>query len=126
MGEVEILMTGGRPATFGQGLRAIRRRRGLSQTELAKRADMSPSYLSDLERDERGAPTAPVLERLADALGVTIDTLVGRPPTDEHDVVSLYSHGTSRKGLPDEAKEELRRFEEWLFHKYGVDEGDED
>ena len=75
---------------FGERLRTLRKSRGMSLRDLATRADVSTSYLSDLERGTRGAPTAPVLERLADALGVSVDTLLGResltPLLDEADV----------------------------------------
>lgn len=77
---------------FGDRLRMIRKKKGLSLRALASKAGLSASYLSDLERGTRGAPTAPVLERLADALGVSVDALLGRenpsptPLLDEADV----------------------------------------
>lgn len=76
---------------FGPWLRQVRQSRGMSLRELAAKADLSTSYLSDLENGRRGAPTAPVLARLADALDVSADVLLGRksptPLLDEADVV---------------------------------------
>lgn len=51
-------------------IRDARERCGLSQAELARAADMHPSYVSHLERGVRG-PGDGALERLARALGVT-------------------------------------------------------
>lgn len=54
---------------FGRNVRALRERAGLSQEELAFRAGMKRSYLSDLERGTRN-PTVRALGRLAVALDV--------------------------------------------------------
>ncbi len=50
-------------------LRSFRRRQGLSQEELAYRADIDRTYVSALERAVYGA-TIDVLEKLARALDV--------------------------------------------------------
>jgi transcriptional regulator with XRE-family HTH domain len=59
-----------RPA-FGQRLRELRRRLALSQEEVAHRARLHVTYLSDLERGMQ-APTLDVVNRLAIALKVTL------------------------------------------------------
>ncbi len=53
----------------GSRLRGLREDRGLSQAELARRLEISPSYLNQLERDRRPL-TVPVLLRLTEAFGV--------------------------------------------------------
>ncbi len=50
-------------------LRRLRRRQGLSQEELAHRADIDRTYISALEREVYGA-TVDVLDRLARGLSV--------------------------------------------------------
>jgi transcriptional regulator with XRE-family HTH domain len=62
-------------ASFGRNVRAGRLRAGLSQEELAFRAGMKRSYLSDLERGTRN-PTIRALGRLAEALEVTPTSLL--------------------------------------------------
>jgi transcriptional regulator with XRE-family HTH domain len=52
-------------------LRSLRRRHGLSQEELAHRADIDRTYISALERGVYGA-TIDVLEKLARALDVQV------------------------------------------------------
>ncbi len=60
---------------MGRNVREARKRRGLSQEDLAHEAGMKRSYLSDLERGRRN-PTVRALGRLADALGVEPDRLL--------------------------------------------------
>jgi ribosome-binding protein aMBF1 (putative translation factor) len=57
---------------LGRTVRELRERHGLSQLQLARAAGMQPGFL---DRFESGAylPSLPVLERLAKALGVSLD-----------------------------------------------------
>lgn len=57
-------------------IRVWREYRGLSQGDLAARAGISPSYLSQLESGKRDG-TMEVLSAVAAALDVTLDDLVG-------------------------------------------------
>ncbi|MBA4001090.1 helix-turn-helix transcriptional regulator [Brevundimonas sp.] len=60
---------------LGKRVRALRREAGLSQEELAFRAGMKRSYVSDLERGTRN-PSVRALERLATGLSVPPATLL--------------------------------------------------
>ena len=62
---------------FPERLRAAREGRELSQTELAQRAALQPSAVSHFEAGRR-APSFDNLKRLANALDVTTDYLLGR------------------------------------------------
>lgn len=62
---------------FPKRLRAARERRGLSQGELAERAGWQASAVSHFETGTR-KPSFDNLKRLADALDVTTDYLLGR------------------------------------------------
>lgn len=66
---------------LGLNVRALRRERGLSQEELAHRAHMERSYVSDLERGTRN-PSVRALGRLAEALEVEPSQLLQRPPLE--------------------------------------------
>ena len=61
---------------LGENVRKARKEQGMSQEELAFRAGMKRSYLSDLERGTRN-PTVRVLGRLAQALGIQPEVLIG-------------------------------------------------
>ena len=62
---------------FPERLRAAREKRDLSQGELAKRSGMQASAISHFETGAR-KPSFDNLRRLADALDVTTDYLLGR------------------------------------------------
>ena len=59
---------------FGQKVRERRNRLGLSQEELAARADLHRTYIGMIERAEKNI-TLENIERLAKALGVKISNL---------------------------------------------------
>ena len=63
--------------TFAEILREIRDKRGLTQSQLAAKAGLQPSAVSHFEAGRR-APSFANLRYLADALGVSVDLLLGR------------------------------------------------
>ena len=81
---------------FPARLRAAREKRGLTQGELAKRAGLQMSAISHFETGTR-KPSFENLRRLADALDVTTDYLLGR--TEEFDgsaaAAKLHRHGAN-------------------------------
>src|SRR5262245_66114625 len=56
---------------FGDTLRELRRAAGLTQAELAERANLSPRGLSDLERGVNRRPRRETLLALADAFNLS-------------------------------------------------------
>jgi len=72
------------PALAGPGpqIRALRVQRGLSGAALAKRVGVSPSLISQIERNISN-PSLDVLARIAQALGVTIGNLFEPAPSEE-------------------------------------------
>ncbi len=63
------------PMTLGQKLRLQREREGLSIKEVAEACGISPSYLSDVERDAV-QPSVEVLKRLASFLSLPLSVLL--------------------------------------------------
>lgn len=57
-------------------LKALRKWRGLTQSELAEKADLTQGFLSDLEARRR-TPSAETASRLAEALAVPLDWVSG-------------------------------------------------
>jgi transcriptional regulator with XRE-family HTH domain len=49
---------------FGERLRELRRRRGLTLTRMAHDLQLSPAYLSALERGRRGRPSPVLVEQI--------------------------------------------------------------
>lgn len=60
---------------------AIRSKDGLSQLDLAGRADVSQSYLSELEKGRKADVSPAVARRLANALAVPLSAIT-LPPDD--------------------------------------------
>jgi len=81
---------------FGKRLRERREQAGFSQTEVAKQTGIIQRDLSLLERGKKQALWAGTLLRLAEALGCSLDYLVGR--TD--DPTPPTKRPRSRKAVP--------------------------
>lgn len=111
---------------LGKRIRDLRVAKGLSQPQLAAKAQISQSYLWNIERGAKGGvevhPSAAILQRIAHVLAVSIGDLVGerhwsvpahhvvpRPGVAENLPDSLVDYITLRKarGTPLE-NEEIR------------------
>jgi transcriptional regulator with XRE-family HTH domain len=70
------------PATLkdnvSRNLKEQRLRKKLSQERLAAKANLSLSYISELERGNR-TPTLPAIEKIAAALGIPSQRLLANP-----------------------------------------------
>lgn len=65
-----------------EALSAIRTQAGISRSQLADTVGISRAYMSQLENGDRDTPTAAVVCKLAEALGVPADALVVKPSVD--------------------------------------------
>lgn len=81
---------------FGRAIALCRQQRSLNQVELAKRAGISSTYLSLLERNERKDPSMSIIQNLAEALQVPTGILF-----------FLASEDNELAGLSPELKEKL-------------------
>ena len=61
--------------SIGAALQIIRKKRGLSQRELADRAKITQGFLSLIEKDMR-EPSQMILKRLADSLNVPLELIL--------------------------------------------------
>jgi transcriptional regulator with XRE-family HTH domain len=62
-----------RVQSFGERLRDARVAKGYSLRKFAKEADVSPTYLSQVEQDKVAPPTADRIKRIAELLGENVD-----------------------------------------------------
>ena len=88
---------------FGNYIRDLRIQRGIGQRELARKIEVSASYLNDIEKNKRPAPRSEIIKALAGILEAddeTINDLAGNsknvlPPDvaefigNNHEVISL-------------------------------------
>lgn len=123
---------------IGPRVRQWRLRRGLTRQQFADRVGRSTSWLDKVETGERALVRLPMLERVADALGVSVATLTepdappaAGSPLDQLDVVALrtalqrvgaitglYGNGSDNgdESLPDARR--LRRQVEYLWTSF--------
>jgi transcriptional regulator with XRE-family HTH domain len=62
-------------ARFGQRVRKLRQKRGLSQVEMAHRFGIDRGHISDLERGKKNV-CLPMLEVLSKGFGITVAELM--------------------------------------------------
>ncbi len=89
------------PPRVGSTLQNLRQTQGLSLDELSRKAGVSKSMLSQIERNQAN-PTVAVVWRLATALGVGVGELLGdggRPAVPT--IVTVPSHGIPSLKSPD-------------------------
>jgi transcriptional regulator with XRE-family HTH domain len=106
---------------FGGYLHELRRERGLTVRRLAAEAGVHHTYVSKLERGDRQAPEAAVVEALAAALGATpaqLDQLRWRAglaprgpgaPGQDDPTLTLVAEAIGNPALPAAARDQLRR-----------------
>ena len=68
---------------IGEYIKKYRELRGLTLPDLATKAGVSKAFLWEIESGKSRRPGAEVLFKIAEALGVTIAQLMGRPPERE-------------------------------------------
>lgn len=73
---------------ISERITVAREKAGLTQLQLSTKAEITPAAMSQIENQLR-IPSTPVLRRIAQALNVSVDYLLGRKDsTDLEDVVS--------------------------------------
>src|SRR5690349_6440721 len=74
-------------SALGGKLRAVRRKQGMTQVELARLLQISPSYLNLIERNRRQCP-AELLVRLAEVLPLDVKALSAQ--NDQRLITELF------------------------------------
>jgi HTH-type transcriptional regulator, competence development regulator len=126
--------------TFGKRLRFLRKKRNMTQKDLADRFNLGESTIGMYERDER-EPSFEFVRQLADFFNVTTDYLLGRTdnpnPLEKDDIPEelntltkinqlIKEYGIEQMGffdiekwksLSEEEIEEIIKHFEWVVHK---------
>jgi transcriptional regulator with XRE-family HTH domain len=100
-------------------LKSLREAAGLSQQEVAMRADLSLSLVAKLEQGKKGDPRASTLLALAEALGVKpgaiLENLFPSPPETAEPLVTAEADGAG-----DKKKKKKKKKKERSKHKDDV------
>ncbi len=65
-----------RKSTIAKNIKRLRKQRGLSQDKLSKLADISHNTIIKIESGAIQSPTMDTAQKIAKALGVTLDDLM--------------------------------------------------
>ena len=58
---------------FGEFIMNKRKEKGITLRAFAEKMDIAPSYMSDIEKSKRNAPSQDILDRMADILEMSED-----------------------------------------------------
>jgi len=68
---------------IGDNIQRIRHKQRMTLSELAERANISKSYLSNIERNLNRNPSIQIIEKIASVLGVDFRMLIGVKSVDD-------------------------------------------
>ena len=126
-------------ASLGAKIRQHRKARGLTLTELAEQCDISPSFLSQIERDQAN-PSVATLHRITEEFGLTLGKFFEEPgridnldqPTetlakvvraDQRKTLIYPGSGISNELLTPDLRRAIQMM--WVVIPPGADTGDE-
>ena len=111
------------PSDFPDRLKTSREQKGFTQSQLAERAGLQSSAVSHFEAGRR-SPSFDNLKKLADAIGVSIDYLLGRvqEPAGSGPVVQQLFRNLGQMTAADQ--DTLASFAEMLAAKNKPPRGD--
>ena len=100
-------------ATAAQ-IRHFRHQKGLSQEELALRANLNPAYLGQVERGEK-CPTVDTLYKTANALGISLSELLRFDPFSDQSEATLDRMKLLLSRVPIEKSEQFLKTVEGII-----------
>ncbi|HHV61112.1 MAG TPA: helix-turn-helix transcriptional regulator [Firmicutes bacterium] len=109
---------------FGERLKELRIKRNLRQEDIGKIAHVGKSTVSQWESGIH-APDLETVIKLANALNVTVDYLLGRTddptPPQARNFTTIAAHRTDdpMADLPEEARRSVEEFLAYIRQKYG-------
>lgn len=92
--------------SIGENIRYYRKQKGFTQQELAEKTEFTDKYISLLERDQR-KPSTECLEKIADALSVSIEDLTSKNSPEQRRACKMVQFIESYVRLSEEVRETL-------------------
>ena len=106
---------------IGKRIQELRKKKGLSLSELAERAGVAKSYLSSIEREIQSNPSIQFLEKVAGVLEVPVDSLI-HPDLEQElkhideEWMTLVKEAMA-SGISKEQFKEFLEFNKWRLDK---------
>ncbi len=113
--------------SFGRKLATIRRKKGLTQVELAKMLNITARVISYYERESKN-PSLEMVKKIAEALKIKPETLLGIPGENSNlDELEFIDRSLSKRfklaqKLPDDARMQLKKFIDTLTKANNIKE----
>ena len=105
---------------IGKNIYLLRREKGLTLSELAERANIAKSYLSNMERNINQNPSIQIIEKIAQVLDVDLETLINGKvaKTQEIDTEWIdFIEEIQKSGIKKEDIQEYRTLIEFIKWK---------
>lgn len=109
---------------IGKRVQELRKKKGLSLTELAERAGVAKSYISSLERDIQKNPSIQFLEKIAAVLHVPVDRLIDQEVAEDHELDQEWYDIIKEAMTSGVDKQQFREFLE--FNKWRMNQTNEE
>lgn len=104
---------------IGERIQMLRKRKGLSLTELSHRAGVAKSYLSSIERGLQQNPSIQFLEKVSAVLNVTVEEFLNNDEKSDRNPDQLDNEWTDivreamASGVSKEQFKEFLEFNKW-------------
>lgn len=102
---------------IGKKISVLRKYKGLSLSELAQRADISKSYLSNIERNLNQNPSINIVMKIADVLEVDFQDLLDAKTQRVDEDWIQFVHELKESGIDKEEIKEYRTLIEFIKWK---------
>ena len=96
---------------IGKNIVKIRKEKGLTLSQLAEKADVSKSYLSNIERHIKQNPSIQVMEKIATVLDVDLNTLLEESLENNKSEVQEWIHFFNELKANGINQEQLREYQ---------------
>lgn len=108
---------------IGERIQMLRKRKGLSLTELSQRAGVAKSYLSSIERGLQQNPSIQFLEKVGHVLNVTVEDFLNNDENMENKSGHLDNEWTDlvreamASGVSKDQFKEFLEFNKWKIKR---------
>jgi len=119
---IELTQRGGIHLTVGERIKQLREKKGMNQKQLAEKAKMTRATISRIETGQVKEVKSEALKKLAVALGVTVDFLVGQSEEMSADDMIIADDQiknvmSDMYGLGPNPRQEVEDFVRYLLEK---------
>src|SRR3954449_8394054 len=95
---------------IGKNIYWLRKEKGLTLSELAERANVAKSYLSNIERDINQNPSINIVEKIAQVLNVDVKTLINGEMIETQTIESEWTDLIDQLKKSDIKKDDIQEY----------------